>query len=136
MPVKKKAKSKPVKKMGAAKKMPKIVKQPVKSTTLAKNIFTKSQIIADICGATLLTKKQVVDVMDGLTNLVSRHLKKGAVGVFTMPGLFKIVTVRKPATKERTGVNPFTGEPAVFKAKPARNIVKIRPLKNLKDMVA
>jgi nucleoid DNA-binding protein len=51
-----------------------------------------------------------------------------------MPGLFKIQTVRKPATKARKGINPFTGEETVFKAKPARTVVKIRPLKKLKEM--
>jgi hypothetical protein len=47
----------------------------------------------------------------------------------------KLVVQRKPATKARRGINPFTGEETIFKAKPARNVVKIRPLKNLKDMV-
>jgi nucleoid DNA-binding protein len=55
--------------------------------------------------------------------------------VFTIPGLCKIVVQRKPATKERQGINPFTGEETTFKAKPARNVIKVRPLKNLKDMV-
>ena len=56
-------------------------------------------------------------------------------GIFTIPGLCKIVVQRKPATKERQGINPFTGEKTTFKAKPARNVVKVRPLKTLKDMV-
>ena len=68
--------------------------------------------------------------------LIERHVKKRAPGQFTLPGLMKIEVKRKPATKARKGINPFTGEPTIFKAKPARNVVKVRPLKKLKDMVA
>ena len=73
-------------------------------------------------------------VFDSLTNLIQRDLKKGP-GVYTVPGLMKIKVVRKPATRARKGVNPFTGEEMMFKAKPARNIVKVLALKGLKDMV-
>ena len=59
----------------------------------------------------------------------------GVVGVFVVPGLAKILVIRKPATKARKGINPFTGEETMFKAKPARNVVKIRPVKAVKDMV-
>ena len=55
--------------------------------------------------------------------------------MFNVPGLMKIKVVRKPATKARKGINPFTGEETMFKAKPARNVVKVTPLKALKDMV-
>jgi len=54
--------------------------------------------------------------------------------VFNLPGLLKVMVVRKPATEARKGINPFTGQETIFKAKPARNVVKIRPLKGLKDM--
>jgi nucleoid DNA-binding protein len=67
--------------------------------------------------------------------LIERHIKKGAVGQFSLPGLMKIEVRRKPATKARKGINPFTGQETVFKARPARNVVKIRPLKKVKDMV-
>jgi nucleoid DNA-binding protein len=67
---------------------------------------------------------------------IESHVKKGAAGQFTFPGLLKIEVRHKPATKAHKGVNPFTGEETMFKAKPARNVVKIRPLKRLKDMVA
>ena len=66
---------------------------------------------------------------------VQRSLGKRGPGIYTIPGLMKLTVVRKPATKARKGINPFTGEETVFKAKPARNVIKIRPLKNLKDMV-
>ncbi len=98
---------------------------------------TKTEIMNNIAEATELTKKQVADVMDALSEEIRRSIaKRGGPGQFSIPGLCKIVVQRKPATKERKGINPFTGEETVFKAKPARNVVKIRPLKNLKDMVS
>ncbi len=102
-----------------------------------KEAMSKSQVLANIAETTELTKKQVQSVLDELSNLVEHHVKKkGGVGSFTLPGLLKITVIRKPATKARKGINPFTGEETTFKAKPARNVVKVRPLKKLKDMVA
>ncbi len=100
-----------------------------------KEKYNKTQIVSDIAENTGLTKKQVVGVLDGLGDLIERHIKKRAAGEFVLPGLLKISTVRKPATKERKGINPFTGEETVFKAKPARTAVKIRPLKKMKQMI-
>ena len=95
---------------------------------------TKSEIMNFITEETELRKKDVTAVFDALTNIINRDLKKGP-GVFTVPGLMKIKVVRKPAVPARKGVNPFTGEEMMFKAKPARNVVKVTPLKALKDMV-
>lgn len=95
--------------------------------------YNKTQILTEIAEATELTKKQVSAVLDELATVIERHVKKNAVGQFTLPGLAKILVVRKPATKARKGINPFTGEETTFKAKPATNVVKIRPLKKLKD---
>ena len=81
-----------------------------------------------------LSKKEVSGVFETLGDLIGFDLKKGP-GTFTVPGLMKVVVVRKPAVKARKGVNPFTGEEMMFKAKPARNVVKVRALKGLKDMV-
>ena len=67
--------------------------------------------------------------------MIKKDLGKRGPGVFTVPSLMKIKVVRKPATKARKGINPFTGEETVFKAKPARNVVKVLPLKALKEMV-
>jgi DNA-binding protein HU-beta len=67
--------------------------------------------------------------------MIAADLKKGNVGAFTVPGMMKVTVQRKPATKARKGINPFTGEPTIFKAKPARNVVKVRPMKGLKDLV-
>jgi nucleoid DNA-binding protein len=124
MATKKKAKKAPAKK-APARKVP-AVKAPMKKTAILNEITT----------STGLTKKQVSSVFEELEILIERHIKKGATGQFIMPGLMKVEVKRKPATKARKGINPFTGEEAMFKAKPARNVVKIRPLKKMKDMVA
>ena len=111
------------------------VKKPTRDNGPAKAVFTKSQIVAELGRTTLLSKKQVVEVIDELTHLISRHLKKNGVGTFNLPGLFKIMNIHKPAVKARKGINPFTKEEVMFKAKPARTVVKVRALKGLKDMV-
>ena len=90
---------------------------------------------SNIAENTELTKKQVSDVFDCLSAIIQNDLKKSGPQMFTIPGLSKIVVQRKPATRARKGINPFTGEEMMFKAKPARNVVKVRPLKTLKDMV-
>ena len=111
-------------------------KAPAKRITAAKAPMTKSAMLDQIAQTAGLARKQVSAVLDELATLIERHIKKGGVGQFTLPGLMKIEVKRKPATKARKGINPFTGEMTIFKAKPARNIVKIRALKKLKDMVA
>jgi nucleoid DNA-binding protein len=108
---------------------------PTRKITVVKVPMTKSSIMDEIAQNTELTKKQVVSVFDELATLIERHIKKRAPGQFTLPGLMKIEVKRKPATKARKGFNPFTKEETVFKAKPARNVVKIRPLKKVKDMI-
>lgn len=97
--------------------------------------YNKSEMYNELCDATMLTRKQVASVFDNMGLLIERHIKKGGAGVFIMPGLFKCQVIHKPATKARKGTNPFTGEEMMFKAKPARNVVKIRALKKLKEMV-
>ena len=126
------AKKAPAKRKPAAKKAPAPV--PVKKLTAVKDPMTKTQILTEIAEKTELSKKQVGAVFDELADLIERHVKKRAPGQFTMPGLMKVTVVRKPATKARKGINPFTKEETMFKAKPARNVVKVRPLKKLKDM--
>ena len=97
--------------------------------------LTKSEILNALAESTGLSRKEVTGVLDGLSDLIGQSLGKKGPGVFNVPGLMKIQVQRKPATKARKGINPFTGEETTFKAKPARNVVKIRPLKGLKDMV-
>lgn len=99
-----------------------------------KKPFGKSLIASSIAGRVGLSKKDVVKVIDVLFEVVSVHLKKRGPGEFTLPGIVKFRVVNKPATKSRKGINPFTGQPMVFAAKPARNIVKVKPLKKLKDV--
>ncbi len=131
------AKKAPAKKV-AAKKAPAkkaVAKKPAaKKATGISARFNKSQMLNELSEKTELSKKQVSSVLDELTSVIERHLRKKACGEFVMPGLFKMQTVRKPATKARKGINPFTGEETMFKAKPAKTVVKIRPLKKLKEM--
>lgn len=102
----------------------------------AKKAPSKTEILNCIAEETELSKKDVAAVLDALSGEIHKSIgKRGGAGQFSIPGLCKITVQRKPATKARKGINPFTGEETVFKAKPARNVVKIRPLKNLKDMV-
>ena len=74
-------------------------------------------------------------MFESLTELIGNELGKKGPGLFVVPGLLKLKVVRKPATKAKTGINPFTKEPMTYKAKPARNVVKALPLKSLKEMV-
>ena len=97
--------------------------------------MTKSEIVSGIADTTGLTKKDVGSVFEAMSAQIKKSLGRRGSGVYTVPGLMKLVVQRKPATKARKGINPFTKEETIFKAKPARNVVKIRPLKNLKDMV-
>lgn len=105
------------------------------STKAPAKARTKSQILSDIADDTGLSRKQVQSVFESMSGLIKKDIGKRGPGVFSVPGLMKIKVVRKPATKARKGINPFTGEETTFKAKPARNVVKVQPLKNLKDMV-
>lgn len=105
-----------------------------KKSTLIKDRYSKTQILDQIAESTELSRKQVAAVLDSLTEVIEGHVKKNAVGEFVLPGLLKISTIRKPAVKARKGINPFTKEEVTFKAKPATTVVKVRPLKKLKDM--
>jgi len=96
--------------------------------------FTKTQIVTQIAEQNELTKKQVSGVLDSLSDMIEQHVKKRSVGEFVLPGLLKIQTVKKPARKARKGINPFTKQEMMFKAKPASTTVKVRALKKLKEM--
>jgi len=96
---------------------------------------SKTELLSTIAEATELSKKDVGAVLDQLAVLIGKNLGKKGPGMFNLPGLMKIKVIRKPATKARKGINPFTKEETTFKAKPARNVVKVVPLKGLKDMV-
>jgi len=95
---------------------------------------TKSEILAGMAAAGNVSRKQVSAMMDELSSMIKKDLTRGP-GAFSIPGLVKLRVIKKKATKARKGVNPFTGEEMMFKAKPARKVVKATALKALKDMV-
>jgi DNA-binding protein HU-beta len=95
--------------------------------------MTKSELITQIAEGSELKKSDVKGVMEMLAAVGYKELKKN--GTFLLPGFAKFVVIKKPATKERKGINPFTKEPTVFKARPARKIVRARPVKAAKDAV-
>lgn len=119
----------------------KTVKAAVKKTAPAKmptikDPLSKSGMIKTITDVTSLAKRDVVSVLDCFALVIEKHVKSGGPGTFVMPGIMKIKVVKKPARPAREGVNPFTGEKMMLKAKPAHKIVKIKALKKLKEMVA
>lgn len=138
---KKKATKKTAKKATSSTK-----KTTLKAKTAAKNTrksasvkvsspMKKAQLFTHISECNGTSRREISDVFHSLGEVMESHLKKGGPGEFTVPGLMKCKVIRKPATKARKGINPFTGEPTTFKAKPARNVIKVRPLKALKEMV-
>src|SRR5208283_3249567 len=94
--------------------------------------MTKTEIFTALAEATGLTKQQVGSLFDELSKLIGKNLGNDGPGSFAIPGLLNIRVVRKPATEERKGINPFTKEEMVIKAKPAKNVVKVTALKGLK----
>lgn len=128
-PVKKKA---PAKK--AAAKAP-AAKKVAKITSAKDKPRTKSEVLTIISDNVGISKKEAAAVFEVMGDMIQADLKKNACGAFNIPGMMKVMVQRKPATKARKGINPFTKEETVFKAKPARNVVKVRPLKGLKDRV-
>jgi nucleoid DNA-binding protein len=95
--------------------------------------MTKSQLIEKIAAENEFAKKDVKAVLETLASVGYKELKKN--GIFLVPGFAKFVVIKKPATKARKGINPFNGEEMMFKAKPARKIVRARPVKAAKDAV-
>jgi len=126
-------KKRPVKKAAPKKKA---AAPAAKAAPAIKAKYTKTAILDEIATNTELTKKQVGSVLDELGSLIERHIRKRAVGEFTLPGLLKVKTVKKPARKARKGVpNPFKpGELMDIAAKPASTKVKVLPLQKLKNM--
>ncbi|MDZ7670145.1 MAG: HU family DNA-binding protein [Gammaproteobacteria bacterium] len=122
-------------KKSAAKKAP-AKKAPAKNTAAVTKKMTKTGILNEIAEQTELSRKQVDAVLSELENLIERHVKKRAVGEFTLPGLLKVRAVKRPATKKRMGRNPATGAEIVIPAKPATTRVRVTPLKRLKEMVS
>jgi nucleoid DNA-binding protein len=95
--------------------------------------MSKSELIQNIAErhSDKLTRKDIKDVIESVAIVGYKELKK--TGAFLVPGFAKFVVIKKPATKAREGINPFTKEPTTFKAKPARKVVRARPIKAVKD---
>ncbi|MSR44093.1 MAG: integration host factor [Phycisphaerales bacterium] len=121
-----------------ATKAPKAAKVTAKKgfkPTSSSKVRTRSQVIAELAAASDIKRTVVKEVFDNLSTIIGADLGSRGPGVFSFFGLMKMKTVKKPATKERTGVNPFTGETQVFKAKPASKKVRVRPTKALNALV-
>lgn len=104
---------------------------------MASKSMSKSELIqrlVEVSGDEQLTRKSVKGLLEALCEIGYKEMKK--TGAFLVPGFAKFVVIKKAATKARKGVNPFTGEPTVFKAKPARKVIKARPVKAAKDAIA
>ena len=126
----------PAKKKASAKKTTKKKAAPaVKKAPAIQSKMTKTAILAEIAEKTELSKAQVGAVLEELETLIERHIRKRGAGEFTLPGLLKIRSVRRPATKKRMGRNPATGEEIVIGPKPASIRVRVTALKRLKEMV-
>ena len=126
----KKAAAKAAPKKAAAKAAPKAAAKP----TPVKERWSKTQILNEISERVQISRKHAGAVMAELEGIIARHIGKNGPGEFVLPGLFKINTVKKPAVKERKGIDPFTKQERMFAAKPASVKVKVRPLKKLKDL--
>jgi nucleoid DNA-binding protein len=97
--------------------------------------LTKAQVVAELANGSDLDKKSVARVFESLQDLIRKQLSTRGPGEFVVPGLVKLRVVKKPATKERAGINPFTKEPITIPAKPASKKVRATALKALKDLV-
>ncbi|TVQ64722.1 MAG: DNA-binding protein [Phycisphaerales bacterium] len=127
MAKKKTSKKKVAKKTKAAMPTPKIAS--------ASKPRTKGEVYRTLAEQSGVTRGQVSRMFEVMSAMIEKDLGRSGPGVFNVPGMMKVMVQRKPATKARKGINPFTGEETMFKAKPARNVVKVRPLKGLKELV-
>ena len=107
-------------------------KQSQKKMKAVKAKLSKSELVDLLSVDCDVSKGDVKRVLSSLERLMEASIARRGMGSFTLPGLMKITTLRRPAVKARRGINPFTGEATWFKAKPARTQVKIRPLPKLK----
>ena len=104
--------------------------------TPTKKPMNKTEIVAHLSEATGLTKQQVSGLFDELAKLIEKNLDEQGPGVFALPSLLQVKVVRKPAVEAHMGINPFTKQEMMLKARPAQNVVKLVALKGLKDMVS
>jgi len=97
--------------------------------------ISKSQFVTTLAEKSGLNRKQAVSALDTINAIVAQQLGKKGPGEVLIPGLLKLSVVDKPATRKHEGINPFTKEPMTYKAKAARKVIKVRPLKALKDAI-
>lgn len=102
---------------------------------MADKPLSKSEILNSLSESSGLSRKEVQTVLDDLEALIAKSLTEEGSQIFNLPGLLKIYVHHKKATEEREGRNPATGEPITIAAKPASKVVKVRPLKKLKEMI-
>ena len=135
MPTTKRMPTKKMKKAVAMRPVSKLdLTKPLKVSASAKP-RSKSDVFGTIAEHVSVHRRDVAAVFHALGSLIKADLSKHGAGVFKVPGMMRITVTRKPATPARPGINPFTKEQVMFKAKPARNVVRVRPLRGLKDMV-
>ncbi len=136
--------AKTTKKPAAKKAAPKAAKKaavkkaaaPKKAAPVLKEVLGKSALIKHLAETSGVVAKDVKAVLAAVEDAVSGAISKKGAGSFTLPGLFKVSSVKVPAKAKRKGINPFTKEEQWFAAKPASVKVKVRPLKKLKDAAA
>jgi len=102
---------------------------------MSNNSMSKAQFVTTLAEESGLNKKQAESVLESINAIVARQLGKGGPGEVLIPGLIKLNVIEKPAKPQREGINPFTKNPMTFKAKPASKVIKVRPLKALKDAI-
>jgi DNA-binding protein HU-beta len=102
---------------------------------VANTRMSKSQFVESLAEKSGLTKKQAASALDTINVIITQQLGKGGPGEVLIPGLLRLSVVEKPATPKHEGINPFTKEPMTYQAKPARKVIRARPLKALKDAV-
>jgi len=121
-------------KKAAGRATKKAAPKPSKITAASKT-RSQGEVFRTLADHAAIHRSQVASVFQTLGAMIKADLSKAGSGVFKIPGLLRITVKRKPATPTRQGINPFTKEPTVFKAKPARNVIRARPLAALKAMV-
>jgi len=102
---------------------------------MATQRMSKSQFVTTLAKKSGLNKVQAASALDTISSMVAEQLGKHGPGEVLIPGLLKLNVVNKPATRKHEGLNPFTKEPMTYKAKAARKVIKVRPLKALKDAI-
>ena len=102
---------------------------------MPKKRMTKSEFVATLAEKSGLNQKQASSALDVIGAIIIQQLGKGGPGEVLIPGLLSLNVIKRPATLQHEGINPFTKEPMTFKAKASRKVIKVRPLKALKDAV-